>query len=317
MTEGTGGAPVTFLMTDIEQSSGHWERSEAEMAAHLEEHDRITRLVVERHAGRLFKHTGDGAAAEFAVPADAVAACAVLADGVARPIDLGAVDGAPFVGIASVGFDSEANAIANAAPARLGDLVYAYGALRALVSYRHATFTVEADGAPVRTFTGWSVAVANASTYGGGMVMAPSARLDDGLLDVVMSEHTSRAHLLRSLPRLFRGTHVDDASVHVRQAREVRVSADRPFVVYADGDPIGALPVTVGVRPGAVRVRLREGQASVVAIVRAMDAAGLDVGEVQMHTPTLDDVFLTKTGRHLEGAGKKEADDGEEVEVPA
>ncbi len=190
------------------------------------------------------------------IPADAVAACAVLADGVPRPIDLGVVDGAPFVGIASVGFDSEANAIANAAPARLGDLVYAYGAVRALFSYRHATFTVEADGAPVRTFAGWSVAVANASTYGGGMVMAPSARLDDGLLDVVMSERTSRAHLLRTLPRIFKGTHVEDAFVHVHQGREIRVSADRPFVVYADGDPIGALPATIGVLPGAVRVLL-------------------------------------------------------------
>lgn len=189
------------------------------------------------------------------IPADAVAACAVLAHGVPTPIDLGSVDGSPFVGIASVGFDSEANAIANAAPARLGNLVYAYGALRASISYRHATFTVEADG-DRRTFTGWSVVAANASTYGGGMVMAPAARMDDGLLDVVMSERTSRAHFLRTLPRIFKGTHVEDPSVRVGRAREVRVSADRPFVVYADGDPIGTLPVTIGVLPGAVRVLL-------------------------------------------------------------
>lgn len=189
------------------------------------------------------------------IPADAVAACAVLARGVPTAIDLGSVDGAPFIGIASVGFDSEANAIANAAPARLGNLVYAYGALRALISYRHATFTVEADGGR-RTFTGWSVAAANASTYGGGMVMAPAARLDDGLLDVVMTERTSRAHFLRTLPKIFKGTHVADPSVRVEQGREVRVSADRPFVVYADGDPIGELPATIGVLPGAVRVLL-------------------------------------------------------------
>jgi len=190
------------------------------------------------------------------IPADAVAACAVLAGGVSRPIDLGVVDGAPFVGIASVGFDSEANRIANAAPARLGNLVYAYGAVRALASYRHATFTVAADGEPPRTFAGWSVAVANASTYGGGMVMAPAARLDDGLLDVVMTESTSRAHFLRTLPKAFKGTHVEEAFVHVRQGREIRVSADRLFVVYADGDPIGRLPATIGVLPGAVRVLL-------------------------------------------------------------
>lgn len=189
------------------------------------------------------------------IPSDPVAACAVLAHGVPAPIDLGVVDGAPFVGIASVGFDSEANRIANAAPARLGNLVYAYGAVRALISYEHAEFTVEIDGER-RTFTGWSVAAANASTYGGGMIMAPAARLDDGLLDVVMSKSTSRARFLRTLPRVFKGTHVDDPSVSVVKGREVRVSAERPFTVYADGDPIGELPVTIGVLPGAVRVLL-------------------------------------------------------------
>ncbi len=189
------------------------------------------------------------------IPADPIAACAVLAAGVPTPIDLGVVDGAPFVGIASVGFDSEANAIANAAPARLGNLVYAYGALRAMISYRHATFTVEADGER-RTFTGWSVVVANASTYGGGMVMAPAARLDDGLLDVVTSARTSRVHFLRTLPKLFKGTHVTDPTFSATQTHEVRVSADRPFVVYADGDPIGELPATIGVLPGAVRMLL-------------------------------------------------------------
>lgn len=189
------------------------------------------------------------------IPADPVAAVAVLADGVPAPVDLGHVGGSPFVGIASCGFDSEANRVANEAPARLGNLVYAYGALRALATYRHATFTVEADGV-ARTFTGWSVAAANASTYGGGMVMAPDARMDDGLLDVVSSAATSRARFLRTLPKVFKGTHVEDPSVSVVRGREVRISADRPFTVYADGDPIGQLPVTVGVLPAAVRVLL-------------------------------------------------------------
>ena len=173
----------------------------------------------------------------------------------ATPIDLGEVDGAPFIGIASLGFDSDANRIANASSPRLGSLVYAYAALRALAAYRHATFTVDADGEE-RRFVGWSVAAANASTYGGGMLMAPDARLDDGQLDVVLSARTSRTRFLRTLPKIFKGTHVRDPSISVLRAREVRVDADRPFVVYADGDPIGALPATLGVLPGAVRVLL-------------------------------------------------------------
>lgn len=190
------------------------------------------------------------------LPTDPVAACAVLVTGVPTAIDLGVVGESPFIGIASLGFDSEANAIANAAPSRLGGLVYAYGALRALLSYRHATFTVRLDEQPARTFTGWSVAAANASTYGGGMVMAPDARLDDGLLDVVLSARTSRAHFLRILPRIFKGAHVEDPSVTVLRGHAVHVSADRPFTVYADGDPIAELPARISVLPGAVRVLL-------------------------------------------------------------
>jgi diacylglycerol kinase family enzyme len=86
------------------------------------------------------------------------------------------------------------------------------------------------------------------------MYMAPSAELDDGMLEVVMSGEASKRRFLRGLPKVFEGTHVDLPSVHVERAREVRIAADRPFTVYADGDPIGDLPVTVRVRPRAVRV---------------------------------------------------------------
>jgi YegS/Rv2252/BmrU family lipid kinase len=189
------------------------------------------------------------------IPREAVAACAVIATGVARPVDVGDVGGRTFVGIASLGFDSVANRIANEAPSRLGPLVYAYGALRALATWRAATFEVAVDR-DRRTFTGWTVAAANNKAYGGGMHLAPDARLDDGELDVVLVAPSSRVDFLRRLPMVFKGTHVGLPSVTVLRGREVTVSADRPFVVYADGDPIGELPVTIKAVPGAIRVLL-------------------------------------------------------------
>jgi YegS/Rv2252/BmrU family lipid kinase len=189
------------------------------------------------------------------IPLDPVAACAVIASGTARPMDVGDVGGRTFVGIASLGFDSVANRIANEAPSRLGPLVYAYGALRALATWRPATFDV-AVGSDRRTFTGWTVAAANNRAYGGGMLLAPDALLDDGELDIVLVAPSSRRQFVRCLPMVFKGTHVQLDSVTVLRGREVHIAADRPFDVYADGDPIGELPVTIRAIPGAIRVLL-------------------------------------------------------------
>jgi YegS/Rv2252/BmrU family lipid kinase len=192
------------------------------------------------------------------IPLDPVEACGVLAAGQPRTLDVGEVVADPprtFVGIASVGFDSDVNRIANEAPARLGALVYTYAALRSLVSWRPARFEV-AVGHERRSFTGWTVGAANSGAYGGGMLLAPDARLDDGELDVVVITAVSKLQFMRCLPRVFKGTHVRLPSVEVLRGAEVTVRADRPFTVYADGDPIGELPVTIRAVPGAIRVLL-------------------------------------------------------------
>jgi YegS/Rv2252/BmrU family lipid kinase len=180
-------------------------------------------------------------------------ACAVLAAGIERPLDLGEVDGRRFVGIASCGFDSEANRIANETRVVRGNLVYLYGALAALARWTPATFTLSYDGTE-RVMTGYSVAAANSKAYGGGMYAAPDAELDDGLLDVVTVSDVPRRRFLAQLPKVFKGAHVENPEVDVRRAAELRIAADRPFTVYADGDPIGELPVTVRALPGALRV---------------------------------------------------------------
>ncbi|HTC59493.1 MAG TPA: diacylglycerol kinase family protein [Solirubrobacteraceae bacterium] len=199
---------------------------------------------------------GNDLARVLGIPADPVEACAIVAAGFSRKLDLGEIEGKAFVGIASVGFDSEANRIANEAPAWLGGLVYAYGALRALLFWRPARFQIELDPpGELHSFTGYSVGAANSKTYGGGMRAAPDALLDDGLLDVPVLESVSKlGFLTKILPKVFSGTHVREPSVKVFRAREIAISADRPFTMYADGDPIGELPLRVRAIGGAVRV---------------------------------------------------------------
>jgi YegS/Rv2252/BmrU family lipid kinase len=196
---------------------------------------------------------GNDFARTVGIPLDAEAACEVIAHGHPRPIDLGLAGDRAFIGIASLGFDSDANRIANQAPARLGRLVYVYGLVRALAAWKHASFTVDVDGERV-AFSGWSVAAANSRAYGGGMLLAPDARLDDGALDIVLIADISKAGYIRTAPSVFKGTHVRNPAVRVLRGAEVRVESDRPFVVYADGDPIGETPITLRAAPGALQV---------------------------------------------------------------
>jgi YegS/Rv2252/BmrU family lipid kinase len=196
---------------------------------------------------------GNDFARELSIPRDIPAACRVLAQGIERTLDLGEANGKPFACIASAGYDSDANRIANDAKLIRGNLVYLYAAIRALIAWRPARFTVSTDGSE-HIFEGYTVAVANTRFYGGGMRVAPAANPTDGLLEVVMVEDTPKLRYLRNLPKVFTAKHIELEGVRVAKASEVEISADRPFDVYADGDVLTSLPATVRVLPGALRV---------------------------------------------------------------
>jgi YegS/Rv2252/BmrU family lipid kinase len=188
------------------------------------------------------------------IPRRPVAACAILASGVERQIDLGQVGDRTFTGIASCGFDSVVNRIANETRIVRGSPVYAYALVRALPGWKPARFEVTPDGGPARQFSGYSVAAANSKQFGGGMLLAPNASLTDGLLDVVIIEDMPKRRFLGLAPTVFKGRHLRYREVDVIRGRDVHISASEPFTLYADGEAIAQLPVTVRVIPGAVRV---------------------------------------------------------------
>jgi YegS/Rv2252/BmrU family lipid kinase len=196
---------------------------------------------------------GNDFARAIGIPLDIPGACRVLLEGVRKALDLGEANGRSFACIASMGYDSEANRIANQARLVRGNLVYAYAAIRALMAWKPARFTVRLDGRELR-FEGYTVAAANTGYYGGGMHMAPGADPSDGLLEVVFVEQVSKRRFLANLPKVFKGEHVEEDSVSVHRAREVEIAADRPFDVYADGEPITTLPATVRLVRGGLSV---------------------------------------------------------------
>jgi YegS/Rv2252/BmrU family lipid kinase len=196
---------------------------------------------------------GNDFARKLQIPFDPVEAVGLLQTGEERHVDLALANGTVYLGILSAGIDSEVNRIALETRLKLGTFVYTYGVLRAIARWKPAQWRVTVDGESM-DYPGYSVAVGNSGVFGGGMYLAPDASLEDGKLDVVLIRQQSRLRYLRGLPRVFNGSHLKDPAITLLQGAEITFEADRPFTAYADGDPIGDLPLTVTVLPGGLRV---------------------------------------------------------------
>jgi diacylglycerol kinase (ATP) len=157
-----------------------------------------------------------------------------------------------FAGVLGAGFDALVNERANGWRWPRGQLRYDLAVLRELPVLRPREYVLELDGQVWNT-TAVLIAVANGPAYGGGLMICPDARMDDGLLDVLVVAPLSRTALLRIYPRVYAGTHVRDPRVTVRRARRVRVHS-AGIVAYADGERLFPLPVTTEVVPRALRV---------------------------------------------------------------
>ena len=196
---------------------------------------------------------GNDYARVLGIPTDPAEAARVAVQGEERLMDVANVEGVPYMGIASFGFDSESNRIANESRLVRGNAVYLYAALRVLAFWKPATFTVKVDGEP-HEISGYSVAVGNSKAYGGGMFVLPQAELDDGKLDVMLVKDSPRRKFVSGLAKTFKAKHTDSPYVEFLRGEEIEVSSSRPFAIYADGDPIGATPAIMRVERQCLRV---------------------------------------------------------------
>lgn len=193
---------------------------------------------------------------------DAHGAAAAIVRGATRVIDLARItraDGTTtlYGTVLASGFDSRVNDRANRMRWPRGRLRYTIALLVEFLTLRGMPFQVDlvsADGTTERIDGDLVMAtVGNGRTYGGGIPICPDADLADGLLDLTLVRPAGRLRLLRLLPRVYRGTHTAIAEVETRRVRAVELSSPG-VTAYADGDPIGALPLRVEVVPAAVRV---------------------------------------------------------------
>ncbi|MFF9071700.1 diacylglycerol kinase [Streptomyces sp. NPDC014735] len=202
--------------------------------------------------------TGNDFARALGVPVVDPAAAGRLAaealkGGGVREIDLGRVGDRWFGSVLASGFDSRVNDRGNRMRFVGGRFKYDLAILAELAAFRPIPYRLRLDDGPVREIEATLVAVGNGTSYGGGMRMCADAVMDDGLFDVVVVGNCSRATLLRVFPRVYRGTHLGHPAVTVHRASSVELSA-AGVTAYADGEPLGALPLTATCVPGAVTV---------------------------------------------------------------
>ena len=177
----------------------------------------------------------------------------VLAEASVRSYDVIEAAGQVVLGNVYVGIDSVSNKAINDNRWLPGLLVYRLAPIGTILSWHAPTFTVECDGEAV-SLAAHSIVVANSGTYGHGLTIVPSAELDDGLLDVMTVADGPRRKIVTFMSQAKDGSHVDSDSVTVRRARSVTIAADRPVPVFADGDYLAEMPISIGVRAGALKL---------------------------------------------------------------
>jgi diacylglycerol kinase (ATP) len=204
--------------------------------------------------------SGNGLARQLGIPrqpADAIRQ-AIAAE--PRRIDVGELGDRLFVNAAGVGFDAHvARRFNESGSGRRGLLTYALVTVGALITYRPLEYVVTTADSRVRV-RAVIVTAANSAEFGNGACIAPGARVDDGLLDLVVVEERSRLRTIGSVPRLFNGTVGGAPGCSIRRVTRATIESERPMTFHVDGEPAaGGTSLLLRIHPGALYVCVRAG----------------------------------------------------------
>lgn len=197
--------------------------------------------------------SGNDVARYFDIPRkDFLAAADLVIAGRIRTCDLAQCGSKYFATVLAAGFDAIVNERANRMTWPKGQMRYNLATLAELRTFEPLPYTLEIDGV-IHRLDAMLVAVGNGPSFGGGLRITEGALLDDGMLDVVIIKPMSKPMLIRTYPKLFKGTHTSVPEYEHHLARSVTVAAPG-IVSYADGERFGPLPLTIECAPGALTV---------------------------------------------------------------
>jgi diacylglycerol kinase (ATP) len=201
--------------------------------------------------------SGNGLSREVGIPFDSKMAFDIALGGRDRVIDAGEIEGRLFFNLAGIGLDARvAHQFAATGLARRGFLRYLEIAGTEMFRRSQHDHVITIDGESRRTRV-LLVAIANGRQYGNGALIAPQARVDDGVLDVIVVDDRSPWNVLRHAPKLFRGRLADVPGVTMSIATRVEVASSERLMYHVDGEPCeGNSSVSARIRPGALRVRV-------------------------------------------------------------
>ena len=201
--------------------------------------------------------SGNGLARALRIPLHPTRALDALETGVRRPIDVGLLNGRPFLNVAGVGFDaavSRAFHDSGRAGGRRGLFGYVRLSLREMLRYEAPRLVIETDAERIeaRPFV---LVFANGPQYGSGAVINPGGKLDDGRLELVVLEDGPLLALLAAAPRLFLGGIERVRGYRRLRTTRLRIRADGPLAAHRDGDPeTDADGIEVTLRPRALTI---------------------------------------------------------------
>jgi YegS/Rv2252/BmrU family lipid kinase len=210
--------------------------------------------------------TGGDFVRSFGIPANLEAAVRVATKGTSRVIDLGRASyhswaggsgQSYFANVASVGMSGAVAKRTNEATrAPLGGkAAYLWSTITVFARWRNGEIRVAVDG-EIRGGLMYDVIVANCRYLAGGMKIAPDARPDDGLFDVLLIGDVSKLDLITTLPKIYRGTHLPHPKAELLRGAVVSVDSDEPLPLQLDGEQPGTTPVLFELVPGALRLRV-------------------------------------------------------------
>jgi diacylglycerol kinase (ATP) len=201
--------------------------------------------------------SGNDLAGTLGVPPDVDAAVERAVSGEVRRIDLVRVGETFSVSYAGVGFDSEVTRYANEMKILRGPLIYFYAVIHTLVTFVPPRMRIVHDTGEFEGRVMFTV-VNNLPRFGGGMKIAPEARIDDGLLDLVIVKEVPKPVLLSIFPKVYNGRHVGHPAVRIVRTRRAEITIDRTMTMYGGGEPLRVVeagePVAVEVVPGGLGV---------------------------------------------------------------